>query len=274
VKNLLASAALALAGGALAVVVAGCGSEKAVSLGQPQPQTTTAKEQTGTVPTFLSLQVWFARNNGLVGVHRTHQPTQLVATAAVNALLDGPTSDERLTGLASAVPPGTKLIGIAIRNGVATVDLTSEFQSGAGSRSMQMRLAQVVYTLTQFPTVRGVRTARSIGDTKPLTRADFEDVTPAILVESPLPHERVASPLHVSGTANTFEATFVARLLDSAGRELARKVVTATSGSGMRGTYDAALTFPDTATPRWLEAYEPSAENGRPLHKVRIPVNG
>ena len=147
-KKLLAFAALALGGGALAVAAAGCGSENAVSLGSPRPQTTTVKEQTGKVPTLLSLQVWFARDNGLVGVHRTHQPTQLVATAAVNSLLDGPTSDERLTGLASAVPPGTKLIGIGIHNGVATVDLTSEFQSGAGSRSMQMRLAQVVYTLT------------------------------------------------------------------------------------------------------------------------------
>ena len=119
-----------------------------------------------------------------------------------------------------------------------------------------------------------MRTARSIGDTKPLTRADFEDVTPQILVESPLPHEAVASPLHVRGTANTFEATFDVQLFDSAGRKLLQRFVTATSGSGTRGTYDVTLTFPDTVEPRWLEVFEPSAENGQPLHRVRIPLNG
>jgi hypothetical protein len=154
---------------------------------------------------------------------------------------------------------------VTLVNGVAVVDIPQLPRAG---------LAQVVYTLTQFPTVRGVRTRRSIGDTKPLTRSDFEDVTPAILVESPLPHEAVTSPLHVSGTANTFEATFDVRLLDSARRQLLQRVVTATSGSGTRGTYAVTLTFPDSVTPRWLEAFEPSAENGQALHKVRIPLNG
>ena len=98
-----------------------------------------------------------------------------------------------------------------------------------------------------------MRTARSIGDTKPLTRSDFEDVTPQILVESPLPHEPVASPLHVRGTANTFEANFDVQLFDSAGRKLLQRFVTATSGSGTRGNYDVTLTFPDTVEPRWLD---------------------
>ena len=94
------------------------------------------------------------------------------------------------------------------------------------------------------------------------------------VVETPLPHEAVTSPLHVRGTANTFEATFDVRLFDAAGRKLLQRFVTATSGSGTRGTYDVTLTFPDTVEPRWLEVFEPSAENGEPLHKVRIPLNG
>jgi spore germination protein GerM len=285
VKNLLASAALALAGGALAVAVAGCGSEKAVSLGQPQPQTTTAKEQTGTVPTFLSLQVWFARNNGLVGVHRTHQPTQLVATAAVNALLDGPTSDERLTGLASAVPPGTKLIGIAIRNGVATVDLTSEFQSGAGSRSMQMRLAQVVYTLTQFPTVQkvlfrldgspvNVFSSEGIVLDHPVGRTDYVNLLPAIVVEKPSTGDRVTSPVTVSGTANVFEANLTVEVHDALDRIVGKTFTTASCGTGCSGTFSVPVAYKVARTQQGtIVVHDDDAEGtGTPPHSVRVPV--
>jgi spore germination protein GerM len=285
VKNLLAVAALALAGGALAAAVAGCGSEKAVSLGQPQPQTTTAKEQTGTVPTFLSLQVWFARNNGLVGVHRTHQPTQLVATAAVNALLDGPTSDERLTGLASAVPPGTKLISIAIHNGVATVDLTSEFQSGAGSRSMQMRLAQVVYTLTQFPTVQKVRFSldgspvnvfsnEGIVLDHPVGRSDYVNLLPAIVVEKPSTGDRVTSPVTVSGTANVFEANLTVEVHDALDRIVGKTFTTASCGTGCSGSFSVPVAYKVArAQQGTIVVHDDDAEGtGTPPHSVSVPV--
>ena len=76
--------------------------------------------------------------------------------------------------------------------------------------------------------------------------ADFEDETPIILVESPLPFEHVTSPLRVTGTANTFEATFNYDLVDSAGKVIATHFVTATSGSGTRGTFD--FTVPYTVS--------------------------
>jgi len=211
------------------------------------------------------VRVYFLRDGKVAPVAREVPQTQAVAFASLEELFAGPSGVDPADGLTTAVSANTSAGAVTLVNGVALVDIPQLPRAG---------LAQVVYTLTQFPTVRGVRTGRAIGDTKPLTRADFEDVTPAILVESPLPHEPVTSPLRVVGTANTFEATFVARLLDSAGRQLAQKVVTATSGSGTRGTYAGTLTFPDTVTPRWLEVYEPSAENGRPLHKMRIPLNG
>jgi Immunoglobulin-like domain of bacterial spore germination/Sporulation and spore germination len=257
--------------GLVLVVVAGCGKSSShraappATTGSIATTTTTATTTTPPrVPTTV-VRVYFLRDGKVAPVAREVPQTQAVAFASLEELFAGPTAVDRADGLATSVPADASPGAVTLVNGVARVDIPQLPRAG---------LAQVVYTLTQFPTVRGVRTGRSIGDTKPLTRADFEDVTPAILVESPLPHEPVTSPLHVSGTANTFEATFDVRLLDSAGRQLVQKVVTATSGSGMRGTYDVALTFPDTAIPRWLEAYEPSAENGRPLHKVRIPVNG
>ena len=53
-------------------------------------------------------------------------------------------------------PDRHSLLGVSIRNGVATVDLSTEFDSGGGTASMEYRLAQVVYTLTQYSTVRSV----------------------------------------------------------------------------------------------------------------------
>ena len=90
-------------------------------------------------------------------------------------------------------------------------------------------------------------------------------------MESPLPGERVTTPLRVRGTANTFEATFTLEIRNSSNRTLTRQTVTATSGSGTRGTFAETISFTATG-PIWLVAYEPSAENGRPLHTVRIPL--
>ena len=87
--------------------------------------------------------------------------------------------------------------------------------------------------MTQFPDADAVDI-----DGKTYTRADFEKQTPQILVESPLPFEEVKTPLRVTGTANTFEATFDYELRDSAGKVVDSNFVTATSGTGTRGTFD------------------------------------
>jgi spore germination protein GerM len=284
-KKLLAFATLALAGGALAMAVAGCGSDQAVSLGKPTPSTSTSGEKTGSVPTLLALQVWFTRDDGLVAVRRTQQPTALVATAAINSLLSGPTAGERVMGYASAVPTGTKLLGIAIRDGVATVDLTSEFQVGAGSRSMQMRLGQVVYTLTQFPTVQKVRfhldgtpvnvfSSEGIVLDHPVGRGDYSDLLPAITVDKPAPDTRVTSPVTVSGTANVFEANVTVEILNAQGDVVGKTFTTATCGTGCRGSYSVQVSFKVAKEqPGTIVVHDDDAAGtGKPPHEVRVPV--
>ena len=76
---------------------------------------------------------------------------------ALEALLSGPTSDERARGLFTEIPQGTRLRGLTIKEGVAFVDLTDAIASGGGSASMQARLWQTVYTATQYPAARQVR---------------------------------------------------------------------------------------------------------------------
>ena len=275
-----------VAGVALGFVLVGCGSEHAVSLGKPQSTATaTTSEHTGSNPSRLSLEVWFARDNGLVAVRRAHLPTQLVATAAVNALLEGPTAAERSAGLSSAVPDGTRLLGIGIRNGLATVDLTSEYQSGGGALSMQTRLGQVVYTLTQFPTVQKVRfrldgspvnvfSSEGIVLDHPVGRSDYADLLPAIVVDTPAADDRIASPVTVSGTANVFEANVTVEILDANDKVVGKTFTTASCGTGCRGRYSVPVTYKVAKQqPGTVVVHDDDAAGtGTPPHSVRIPV--
>jgi hypothetical protein len=286
-KKLLALASLAVVGGILGFVVAGCGSEKAVSLGPAggRTQTTATTEPTGTVPTSVSLEVWFLQGEQLIRQTRSLEATPLVATAAMNALLAGPSPAELEAGLATSVPAGTKLLGISIKKGVATVDLTSQYQSGGGSLSMKARLAQVVYTLTQFPTVRAVLfhldgepvnvfSGEGIVLDHPVGRKDYEDLLPVIAVDKPAAGERVTSPVRVSGSANVFEANVTVKVLDQNGKVLASTFTTATCGTGCRGTYGVPITFKvDREQPGTIVVQDDDAAGtGTPPHQVRIKV--
>jgi hypothetical protein len=128
-------------------------------------------------------------------------------------------------------------------------------------------LPDAVYTLSQFDPEKPVAVRG-----KQYMRSDFEDETPAILVESPLPFATVHGPeLHASGTANTFEATFEYDLVDAAGKLIAHHFVTATSGSGTRGTFDFTVPFTHGG-PVKLVVFESSAENGQRIHQIEIPL--
>jgi Immunoglobulin-like domain of bacterial spore germination/Sporulation and spore germination len=246
----------------LLVVAAGCGHKSSPAV---VPATTTSGTPPPTAPTSsttapeprLAIRVYFVRDGRVAPVRRLVPNTPAVGQAALEELHSGPTADERAAGLSTAIGL-LRLTGLSIRNGEADLgDLT---------HVSQLAEAQIVYTLTQFPTVRKVR----IGDDV-LDRTDLEDVTPVILVESPLPGETVHSPIVVRGTSNTFEATM--RVEIRRGTEvLVSETVTASSGSGERGTFSASLDVSVSSGPITLVAFEPSAENGQPLHTVTVPL--
>ncbi len=76
-----------------------------------------------------------------------------VAANAIRALIAGPTDAEADNDLSTALPSDTLLLGLTIEGGLATIDLSREFESGGGSFAILSRLAQVVYTLTQYDSV-------------------------------------------------------------------------------------------------------------------------
>jgi hypothetical protein len=152
--------------------------------------------------------------------------------------------------------------------GTRNVHLLHDVVVATASAQPRAGLAQIVYTLSQFPGVKAVEI-----NGKRYTRADFEDETPIILVESPLPFQTVHSPLRVTGTANTFEATFNYDLIGPDGKVIAQHFVTATSGSGTRGTFDFTVPFTVAQVGSGkLVVYELSAKDGSRVHQVEIPL--
>jgi germination protein M len=254
---------------ATAVLAAGCGSSEETSAPEgtspPPPPATTAPSTTSPAETApadeTTISVYFLRDGKIAAARRTVPSTQAIARAALDELGKGPTAQEQEAGLTTAV--GTLGIErLEIAGGTATFDRSGDDCAGT---------AQIVYTLTQFPTVERVRGDCITG--APVGRADLEEETPQIFVESPTVGETVSSPLRIRGTANTFEATFMVNVADWDGRIVAERFVTATSGSGERGTFDATIPFEVTRPGGSLIVFESSAEDGSQLHVVEIPLD-
>jgi spore germination protein GerM len=196
---------------------------------------------------------YFLSEEQVVPVRRTASD-EGAAAAAMSALLEGPTADEVAAGLTSSIPEGTRLLGVDIIEKTATVDLSAEFNSGGGSLSMMTRVAQVVFTLTQFDTIESVlfelegEPIQALGGEglildSPQTRAMWEDAAPAVLIETPVRGDTVplGEPLRVAGSANVFEAVFTLEVTDGDGLIIATESVTATAGTGTRGTFDVTI---------------------------------
>ena len=229
---------------------------------------------------------------GLVPTLQVVPKTAGVARAAMEALLEMGTTPQISThgvtvqAITSAIPNGTTLLDLSIKDGVATVDLSREFASGGGSASSFLRLGQVVYTLTQFSTVRSVlfqvegQTVTTFGPEGivlqgPQTRADFRDQLPTIFVDRPAFGAAANNPARITGNADVFEAAFRIALLDGSGKVLVDQHAMATCGAGCepRGTFDVTLQY-DVPKAQWgtLRVYEPSAKDGSPQDVRDYPV--
>lgn len=213
----------------------------------------------------LSIEVWLTRDGKLFLTHRTVPRVAAIGTEALEALLAGPGREELLAGVSTAIPDGAVLSGLDVDVGFAHAEFTKHVESDP------LAAAQVVYTLTQFPTVRRVLINDAEGG--PLSRKDLEGQLPPIVVGSPPLGEEVSNPITVSGTADVFEAVVSIRVLDASGHQLARTTVTASCGSGCRGTYSKEVSYSiDERQPGVVVVYEVSEEDGKPIDPVRIPV--
>jgi hypothetical protein len=205
--------------------------------GHPATAVTTAGTTTTVARPPMHLTVFAMRGGRLQAVDVQAPPTQATAAVSLSAL-----------GIDA---------GVTISGGTATVDLPN---------ATPQQIAEIVYTLTQYPTVQRV----DVGGKTGITRADVDQYLPQISIELPALNGLVLRTFHVKGTAQVFEATFVLELR-IAGHIAVKKSVMASQGAPGRGTFDVAITSPSLG-PAELVAYEASAQDGRPLHTVHVPV--
>jgi hypothetical protein len=224
----------------LAALAAGCGSSSTpASVSTTGTTTPTTPTSTGHAasPGPMSLTIFRVRSGDLGAETVSVPQTKAVAAAALEAL-----------GLAAP---------ITIANGTATVQRDD---------ASTTEVAEIVYTLTQFPSITRVDVAGRSG----LTRDDFAAYLPPIFIASPAAGANVASTFTVTGSAVVFEATLVVELV-RAGKVLVKQSVTASQGAPARGTFETTLHAP-SAGDATVTAFAPSAEDGSPQHQVDVPV--
>jgi spore germination protein GerM len=155
-----------------------------------RPPTTTGGGAATTAPDGTSattnVVLYFTRGEKIVMVTRAVPKVTRIGAEAVKALVGGPTAAESADGLGTAIPEPTRFRDLTIADGVAKVDLSRDFESGGGSLSLSLRLAQVTCTLDQFDSVSGVRflldgdlvdvfSGNGIVLDKPVSCADYAD---------------------------------------------------------------------------------------------------
>lgn len=104
-----------------------------------------------------TIVLYFADSTGkyLVAEERTIPKTLSLARETVSQWLRGPAV--KGNSIQSAVAPTTTLLDIAVRDGVATVDLSKDFSQPYAKVAPEVTLYGLANTLTQFPTIKEVK---------------------------------------------------------------------------------------------------------------------
>jgi hypothetical protein len=235
------------AGCLLAIGVTGAAIVTSGGNNTPQPGAGTTAPAPAAAP---DLGVWFVKDGALVRVpvpDATGGPG--TERRALEALLAGPPA-----GYQSEVKPGTTIESFAIADTIATIKLS-------GRTPVDRGLEQIVATLTDFDDVNWVRFGVEEGLVDRTLASGAVDAAPQIeLVRA---ESSGGQTIAFAGTADTFEANVQLRAVQG-DKVLASTFVTATCGSGCRGSFYGTIevpagTAPDDVT---LEAFTTSAEDG------------
>jgi hypothetical protein len=214
----------------IAVLVAACSTGATTSPRDlPSPSAAPPSSPAATsapVNAMVEFNVYFLMHDpralqSLVSVHRSVLPTNDVAAAAIRELLAGPTAGERsgdngrrrggLAQLSTALPNQATLLAVDIQGGIATVDLSGVFDPVDDVTMTVNRQAQIVYTLTQFPTIDGVvfleegkpvavvEGHEGTSSFDPASRGLYFDQRRSVFVEEPSWGFHVGDSIHVSG---------------------------------------------------------------------------
>jgi hypothetical protein len=212
------------------------------------------------------------------------EKTLAVAQAAVNELIQG---NPVTPGAYRVLSPDTKVLGIEIDQGLATVNFSSEvLRANVGSSGEALGIASIVNTLTEFSNIQKVsfmvdgQVEKAINwwghvglSEQPFSRNLKVVNEPVIWVTAPVPGQIITSPVEISGNARVFEATVSFRVRDANANVLAQGFTTASEGAPGRGNFQGKLDFaPAGPSKGQIEVFWVSMKDGSDQNKVIIPV--
>jgi hypothetical protein len=204
-----------------------------------------------------------------------------VPEGSLRALLQGPSLAENVLHYSSAIPAGSRLLGYAVQNRTAIVDLSTLPRVAVGAQSEALlALYQVVYTVTASGAIDAVQVrenGRPYGlnalaggssvQEPPLTRADLSFVidattlpgstgcavakdgaapfngSPSITILRPRGGARITTAIQVRGTVESAGGPLVIRLLQNQ-IEVANRII----DERCRGSFAATIPVPRTLT--------------------------
>ncbi|MBI4729353.1 MAG: GerMN domain-containing protein [Acidobacteria bacterium] len=260
---------------ALALALAACGKERPSAARAPQRVMTTV-----TIHYLVDSEgrTWLAPERHQV------DKTSAIGRAALEELVHGTAQDpDHVT----PIPRGAKILDLKIEGGTATVDWSADvLEANAGATVEALGIQSIVWTLTEFPTVKRVAftvegkpsgkasNGRLVEDwwghvglsDQPFARQDAIEVLEPITIWTPLDGVAVGREIAVTGEASTFEANVAFRLLDATGKRVSVTSTTASAGAPERGAFSTTIQVasPPASPETWrLEAYEASMEDGR-----------
>ncbi len=181
-----------LVGVALVVGGFGCQPQQTSTETSPSPTVSATPEPTETPVAKPELAVyWIAyKDQDQLVLEPTKLPldnlenatSEEKLTVAFKRLLEGPANADKT----NAIPDKTQLNSLKFQDDGVRIDLSREFTTGGGTKSMQARLGQIVYTASSLDpkeavwiSIDGEPLEVLSGDglivSQPMTRKEFED---------------------------------------------------------------------------------------------------
>jgi len=94
----------------------------------------------------------------LIRVNRSLKVSDSPLLDSINALLIGPTADEKRNSLVSFIPDNTRIMSALVRGSTAYLDFNAEFRYNTmGREGFAAQLQQIVWTATEFSNVNDVQ---------------------------------------------------------------------------------------------------------------------
>jgi germination protein M len=110
--------------------------------------------------TRYPVTVYYQDGDGcLIPMTRWIQIQQGIARAAVSLCIDSAIAREEVAyyGVYPVIPADTVILGLSIRDGIAVIDFSKHLLQYSGAEAEKNIITSIVYTLTEFKNINGVR---------------------------------------------------------------------------------------------------------------------